>query len=73
MYYLHLSEPHIRKASARPRGDFQGPFASVSEAKGFFVKLTMWFPEAMQGAAYRIVKRDKPAEVTERSSGLSAC
>jgi len=54
MYYLQLDTPVREDQPSRPREIVHGPFASANEAKGYWTKLTMWFPEALQGAHYEI-------------------
>lgn len=70
MYYLQVVAPAPGEQQPRPRDIVQGPFASASEARGYWTKLTMWFPETMQGARYQIMDHEVRGEVpAERHSG----
>ena len=64
MYYLKVVSPAPREPQIGPRDIVQGPFASASEARGYWTKLTMWFPESMQGANYRIMDHEARGEAT---------
>ena len=70
MYYLEVVAPAPEQQQPRPRDIVQGPFATASEARGYWTKLTMWFPETMQGANYRIMDHEVRGEVAaERQPG----
>jgi hypothetical protein len=70
MYYLQVIAPSASTRRAMPRDMVQGPFTSAIEAKGYWTKLTMWFPEALQGANYRITGRTIPSDAAaDRSTG----
>ncbi|HLJ55183.1 MAG TPA: hypothetical protein VKT77_09085 [Chthonomonadaceae bacterium] len=59
MYYLQVvaSGPEAQRHEG-PREVVQGPFASASEARAYWTKLTMWFPEGTQGAEFEIVDHE---------------
>jgi len=71
MYYLQLMAPSTEQEQARPRDVIQGPFASANEARAYWTKLNMWFPDAMREAKYRIMD-DRSAADTLRSGGRLA-
>ena len=54
MYYLRLTPTTFPAHAPHPSASLQGPFASEQEARGFFRKLTMWYPEAMRETHYTI-------------------
>ena len=54
MYYLLHDSPGPNSQRSKPRDIVHGPFATANEAQGYWTKLTMWFPEALQGAHYEI-------------------
>ena len=55
MYYLEISAASPRMSDPCPHSNTHGPFASEQEAFGFLTKLQIWYPLAMQEAAYQIV------------------
>ena len=54
MYYLLHDSPPADGRRSKPRDIVHGPFATANEAQGYWTKLTMWFPEALQDAHYQI-------------------
>lgn len=64
MFYLQLVAPAPREQRPMPRDIVQGPFASANEAQGYWTKLNMWFPEAMQEAQYQITDRSALVDAT---------
>lgn len=64
MYYLKVvAQGAPQEHRIGPRDIVQGPFASASEAKGYWTKLKMWFPDSMQEANYRIMDHEPRGEV----------
>lgn len=64
MYYLEISAASPRMSYPYPHSNTHGPFASEQEAYGFFTKLQIWYPLAMQDAAYRITVQKESSHHT---------
>ena len=63
MFYLQISTSRRRRhplVSILP-GPTHGPFATSQEAEGFFTKLTLWYPQVMQRATFRVIYEGEPA------------
>ena len=71
MYYLKVVTPDApQEQKTGPREIVQGPFATASEARGYWTKLKMWFPDSMQKANYRIMDHEPRGQVApNRRSG----
>ena len=63
MYYLQLVAPRPQEQRPSPRDIVQGPFASANEAHAYWMKLNMWFPEAMRETKYRVTNQSNYADV----------
>lgn len=69
MFYLKVVAPAAQTQQPGPRDIVQGPFASANEARGYWTKLKMWFPETLREANYRIMDHEVRGEVgSERRS-----
>ena len=66
MYYLQLVAPAPQEQRPVPRDIVHGPFASANEAQGYWTKLTMWFPDALQGADYQIMDHEARGEAVPK-------
>jgi hypothetical protein len=63
MFYLQITTRRRRHTlNANPLGPTHGPFATPQEAEGFFTKLTIWYPHAMQRATYRVICEGEPGQ-----------
>ena len=56
MYYIQLLSTESASKIPQPRERIQGPFANPVEAQGYWAKLKMWFPEALEEAKFKITE-----------------
>jgi len=67
MYYIQLLPSQSRNTDAQPREHIHGPFSSPIEAQGYWAKLKMWFPEALEDAKFQITDRAETTRINPHS------